>query len=190
MVQGREIRRREPTVSATSLAGGGDDELTCSGCAQAHTKYVKALRYLDKHRTLAERNLELEQKMVSLRVSVTPLRSRRSSSPPGSKRFAHVRAAARDLSQLSLYLNAAMSALKMAAPTRPADARVAIEQCDAALKLDGTGEMQKTFTDGDRAKVYYRRGLAQVATSDHDKAIADFELALKNAPKDSGIQRE
>ncbi|KAL8641019.1 MAG: hypothetical protein Q9228_002131 [Teloschistes exilis] len=49
---------------------------------------------------------------------------------------------------------------------------------------------QKDIADADRAKAFYRRGLARQGLKDDDEAIKDFEEALKLAPSDAAITKE
>ena len=44
--------------------------------------------------------------------------------------------------------------------------------------------------DSDRAKAYYRRGLAKEGLKDEDEALKDYEEALKYAPGDSAITKQ
>ncbi|KAL8693948.1 MAG: hypothetical protein Q9218_001306 [Villophora microphyllina] len=49
---------------------------------------------------------------------------------------------------------------------------------------------QKDIANADRAKAFYRRGLANQGLKDDDQAIKDFEEALKLAPGDAAISKE
>ncbi|KAL8745496.1 MAG: hypothetical protein Q9190_002377 [Brigantiaea leucoxantha] len=44
--------------------------------------------------------------------------------------------------------------------------------------------------NSDRAKAYYRRGLASLGLKDNEQAVNDFETALKLAPGDAAIAKE
>ena len=44
--------------------------------------------------------------------------------------------------------------------------------------------------DSDRAKAYYRRGLAKEGLKDEDEAVKDYEEALKCAPGDPAITKQ
>lgn len=44
--------------------------------------------------------------------------------------------------------------------------------------------------DSDKAKAYFRRGLARVGVKDEEEALKDFEAAAKLAPGDAGIVKE
>lgn len=48
----------------------------------------------------------------------------------------------------------------------------------------------KDAKDGDKAKVYYRRGLARLALKDLDAALKDFTEASKLSPEDAAIKRD
>lgn len=48
----------------------------------------------------------------------------------------------------------------------------------------------KDAKDTDKAKVYFRRGQALVATKDLEAALKDFETAATLAPDDAGIKNE
>lgn len=49
---------------------------------------------------------------------------------------------------------------------------------------------QKDIADADRAKAFYRRALAHQGLKDDDKAVKDFEEAIKLAPGDAAITKE
>lgn len=50
--------------------------------------------------------------------------------------------------------------------------------------------MPKDTKDQDKAKVYYRRGLARIALKDLDSALKDLEEAARLAPADAAIKRD
>lgn len=74
---------------------------------------------------------------------------------------------------LSCYLNSAACKLKLG------DASGAVEDCEEVLELDKNS-----------VKAYYRRGQASVSMKDYDKAMSDFQSALKLEPNDKGIRNE
>jgi len=77
-------------------------------------------------------------------------------------------------------LNGALAALKL---NTPAYARTAITLTDRALTIPG-------LSTADRAKGFYRRGLAYVATKDEDNAEADLTEAAALMPDDQAIKSE
>lgn len=95
--------------------------------------------------------------------------------------------------KLSLYLNAALVALKASTPLAAPDARVAIKHATSALNLDGDAANQsgkRKLSDAEKAKALYRRAVAQLAVKEEAAAIADLEQAAKLVPADAAIQRE
>lgn len=81
-----------------------------------------------------------------------------------------------------LCLNSALAALKITPGTHD-NGETAIAHASRALRL-------LKLSDADKAKAYYRRGLANVRTKDMDAAESDFVEALKLAPGDTNIQSE
>jgi peptidyl-prolyl isomerase D len=59
----------------------------------------------------------------------------------------------------------------------------AVKSASTALGVAGTGDDQK-------AKAYFRRGLAQVGRKGDDEAIENFEAAAKLAPNDGQVKAE
>ena len=79
--------------------------------------------------------------------------------------------------KFALYNNAALMQTKLS------DWEGAIKSATNAIEVEGT-------TDDQKAKAYYRRGLARAARKSEDDAIADLEAAQKLAPNDGAIKKE
>lgn len=60
---------------------------------------------------------------------------------------------------------------------------------DALKSASNATELEK-IPDADRAKAYYRKGLANIGLKDDDQAVEDLEEALKLAPSDAAITKE
>lgn len=61
---------------------------------------------------------------------------------------------------------------------------------DDALKSATMALEQEGISDADRAKAFYRKGMASEGLKDDEQAIKDFEEALKLAPGDAAITKE
>lgn len=61
---------------------------------------------------------------------------------------------------------------------------------EEAMKSATNALEQKDVADTDRAKAYYRRGIANQGLKDDEQAIKDLEEALKFAPNDTAITKE
>jgi peptidyl-prolyl isomerase D len=59
----------------------------------------------------------------------------------------------------------------------------AIKSSSVALELDG-------LSDKDRAKAFYRRGMAYGASREEDMAVEDLKRALELSPGDAAISNE
>ncbi|KAM0746401.1 hypothetical protein T439DRAFT_329847 [Meredithblackwellia eburnea MCA 4105] len=124
-------------------------------------KYSKAVRYLDVHPVLPERNLELEDQYSSLKLSIllnSSLTALKCSTPLSTT---DARAA----------IKSATSALNM----------------DGDAEKD---QGKRKLTDQEKAKALYRRAVAELAVKEEQAAIADLENAAKLVPSDAAIQKE
>jgi peptidyl-prolyl isomerase D len=84
-----------------------------------------------------------------------------------------------DLLRFTLHSNSALLANK--------SKRYGEAQKWAGFAIDA---IPKDAKDTDKAKVYFRRGQALVATKDLEAALKDFEQAAELAPEDAGIKNE
>ncbi|KAK4057846.1 peptidyl-prolyl cis-trans isomerase cpr6 [Microbotryomycetes sp. JL221] len=127
----------------------------------ANKKYIKALRYLDVHPVLAERNVDLEDKFSALKLSLllnSALASLKSSSPTSTAD--------------------ARTAIKQATKALDLDGNAE------------TDSMKRKLSDSDKAKCLYRRALGRVAVKEEEDAIKDLEQALTLVPGDAAIKNE
>ncbi|GAA5886317.1 hypothetical protein JCM16303_003761 [Sporobolomyces ruberrimus] len=145
----------EIKVKGTDLFKKGNFE-------QAQKKYVKALRYLDRHRFLDPPNPELSAKYVTLRLSLllnSSLCALKSSSPLKS-------------SDARLAIQQSTRALSLdGTPTEQDPAK-------------------KVLTDSEKAKALYRRAMGHLAVKDESEAIKDLEQAQASQPEDGAIRKE
>jgi peptidyl-prolyl isomerase D len=81
--------------------------------------------------------------------------------------------------KFALYSNSALMQIKLS------DWQGADKSATSALELKA-----EKVTDDQKAKAYYRRGLARAAKKNEDDAIADYEAALKLAPNDGAVKKE
>lgn len=81
--------------------------------------------------------------------------------------------------KFALYSNSALMQVKLS------DWQGADKSATSALGLKA-----EKVTDDQKAKAYYRRGLARAAKKNEDDAIADYEAALKLAPSDAAVKKE
>ncbi|GAA5952472.1 hypothetical protein JCM21900_005320 [Sporobolomyces salmonicolor] len=129
---------------------------------QAQKKYIKALRYLDRHRFLDPPNPTLSALYASLRLSLllnSSLTALKSSSP---------------LSSVHGQLAIKQSTKALELDGEPTDQE----------------QMKKKLSEGERAKALYRRALGRVACKEEEEAIQDLEEALKLQPEDAAIRKE
>ena len=68
--------------------------------------------------------------------------------------------------------------------------QIKLKQFDGAQKSASNALELSRIPDADRAKAYYRKGLANEGLKDDEEATKDFENALKLAPGDAAITRE
>lgn len=125
----------------------------------AQSKYLKSLRYLDLHPSLAERNIDFEEEMTALRLSLllnSALVAIKSSTP----------------------LKAEDGRLAIKQATR------ALTLEGDSIRAQGT----KTLSGAEKAKALYRRAQGYMAVKEEAKAIADLIKALEWAPEDGGIK--
>ncbi|GAA5871310.1 hypothetical protein JCM1840_004409 [Sporobolomyces johnsonii] len=129
---------------------------------QAQKKYIKALRYLDRHRFLDPPNPTLSAQYATLRLSLllnSSLAALKSSSPLSS---AHGQ----------LAIKQSTKALEL--DGEPTDQE----------------QMKKKLSAGERAKALYRRALGRVACKEEEEAIRDLEEASKLQLEDAAIKKE
>ncbi|KAI5480331.1 peptidyl-prolyl isomerase D (cyclophilin D) [Pseudohyphozyma bogoriensis] len=146
---------------ATKIKDIGTTKFKAGDYATALKKYNKAIRYLDRHDILPERNVELELKLTSLRLSIflnSALASLKSSTPLSS--------------------TDARSAIKYASRALAIDG-------DAE-----TQQGFKKLADGEKAKALYRRALGHVAVKEDAEAVKDLEDAATLAKGDAAILNE
>ncbi|GAA5900615.1 hypothetical protein JCM6882_000922 [Rhodosporidiobolus microsporus] len=153
-----------PTVTleiAEKIKALGTDLFKKGNFKQAQKKYIKALRYLDRHLALQERDLALEAKLTTLRLSIllnSSLCALKSSTP----------------------LSSADAQLAVKQATRA-----------LSIDGDAEAESgRKKLAEGEKAKALYRRALARGALKEEKEAIADLEEALKFQPEDAAIKKE
>jgi peptidyl-prolyl isomerase D len=79
--------------------------------------------------------------------------------------------------KFALYNNSALMQIKIS------DWEGAIKSATNAVEIPGV-------SDANKAKAYYRRGLARSNRKNEDEAVEDLEAALKLAPTDAAIKRE
>ncbi|GAA5916166.1 uncharacterized protein JCM6883_000096 [Sporobolomyces salmoneus] len=147
---------------ADEIKTKGTDLFKKGNFEQAQKKYVKALRYLDRHRFLDPPNPELSSQYVTLRLSLllnSSLCALKSSSPLKS-------------SDARLAIQQSTRALSLdGEPT---------EQDPAKKKL----------MESEKAKAYYRRAMGHLAVKDESEAIEDLEAAQALQPEDGAIRKE
>ena len=68
--------------------------------------------------------------------------------------------------------------------------QIKLKQFEEAQKSASNALELSRIPEADRAKAYYRRGLANQGLKDDEEAMKDFESALKLAPGDAAITRE
>lgn len=68
--------------------------------------------------------------------------------------------------------------------------QIKLKQFEEAQKSASNALELSRIPEADRAKAYYRRGLANEGLKDDEEATKDFEQALKLAPGDAAITRE
>ena len=68
--------------------------------------------------------------------------------------------------------------------------QIKLKQFEAAQKSASNALELSRIPEADRAKAYYRRGLANEGLKDDEEATKDFEQALQLAPGDAAITRE
>ena len=68
--------------------------------------------------------------------------------------------------------------------------QIKLKQFEEAQKSASNALELSRIPEADRAKAYYRRGLANEGLKDDEEAMKDFESALKLAPGDASITRE
>ncbi|GAA5858858.1 hypothetical protein JCM5353_003144, partial [Sporobolomyces roseus] len=144
---------------ANSVKEKGTELFKKGNFEQAQKKYVKALRYLDRHRFIDPPNPSLSAQYVTLRLSLllnSSLCALKSSSPLKS-------ADARTAIQQST------RALSLDGEPSEAD------------------PSKKPLSSGEKAKALYRRAMGHLAVKDEQEAIKDLEQALKFAPEDGAI---
>ncbi|GAA5956795.1 hypothetical protein JCM3765_005739 [Sporobolomyces pararoseus] len=140
----------------------GTDLFKKGNFEQAQKKYVKALRYLDRHRFLDPPNPELSAKYVTLRLSLllnSSLCALKSSSPLKS-------------SDARLAIQQATRALSLDG------------------KPDEQDPAKKPLTESEKAKAHYRRAMGHLAVKDESEAIKDLEAAQALQPEDGAIRKE
>lgn len=79
--------------------------------------------------------------------------------------------------KFTLYCNSALL------QNKSGNFREADENASRALELEG-------LSDAEKAKAYFRRGVAKVGLKDDDSAVDDLTAASKLAPGDAAITRE
>ncbi|GAA6023494.1 hypothetical protein JCM11491_006600 [Sporobolomyces phaffii] len=147
---------------ADEIKSKGTDLFKQANFDQAQKKYIKALRYLDRHRFIDPPNPSLSARYVTLRLSLllnSALCALKASSP--------VRAA-----DARVAIQQATRALSLdGEPTETDPAR-------------------KPLSAAERAKAHYRRALGHLAVKDDPDAIADLERAQALQPEDGAIRKE
>ncbi|POY73997.1 putative Peptidylprolyl isomerase [Rhodotorula taiwanensis] len=153
----------DPNVAydvANQIKDRGTQLFKAGNFEQAGKKFVKALRYLDRHIHIdgETRDLELEARHTDLRLSLL-LNSCLASLKVGGS------------SQAELVVKHATRALNLDGNSE-------------------TEEMTKQLTEADKAKALYRRAMAHVTLKDEQEAIKDLEEALKLQPEDAAVKKE
>lgn len=153
----------DPNVAldvANQIKERGTDLFKKGNYEQAAKKFVKALRYLDRHLhlDLPERDRNLEAQHTNLR--------------------------------LSLLLNSCLASLKVGgAASAQTVIKHATRALNLDGKPDEV-EMTKQLTDADKAKALYRRAMAHVILKDEAEAIKDLEAAQALQPDDAAVKKE
>ncbi|GAA5985419.1 hypothetical protein JCM11641_000151 [Rhodosporidiobolus odoratus] len=127
---------------------------------QAQKKYIKALRYLDRHLVLPERDLALEAQLVTLRLSILLNSSLTALKPT-------------PLTPASAQLAVKQSTRALSLDGNPEE-----------------GSNRKKLSEGEKAKALFRRAKGQLALKQEKEAVADFEAAAKLQPEDGAIKQE
>ncbi|KIW08816.1 uncharacterized protein PV09_00747 [Verruconis gallopava] len=87
-------------------------------------------------------------------------------------------------------LNADLKSTKFALYNNSALMQIKLSEWEGAIKSATNAIDIPGVSDDQKAKAYYRRGLARAARKNEDEAIADLEAALKLAPNDAAVKKE
>ncbi|BGP14927.1 hypothetical protein JCM10213_003716 [Rhodosporidiobolus nylandii] len=145
---------------ADEIKSCGTDLFKKGNFQQAQKKYQKALRYLDRHIALPERDLELEAQLVNLRLSILL-----------NSALTAIKGNPVTAANAQLAVKQATRALSL----------------DGNPEEDSN---RKQLTDAEKAKALFRRAKAHAVLKDEKEAVADFEAAAKLQPEDASIKAE
>ncbi|GAA5992733.1 hypothetical protein JCM10908_006903 [Rhodotorula pacifica] len=145
---------------ANQIKERGTDLFKKGNYEQAAKKFVKALRYLDRHLhlDLPERNRDLEARHTNLR--------------------------------LSLLLNSCLASLKVGGTASAQTVVKHATRALNLDGNPDEQEMTKQLTEADKAKALYRRAMAHVVLKDEQEAIKDLEAAQQLQPEDAAVKKE
>jgi peptidyl-prolyl isomerase D len=87
-------------------------------------------------------------------------------------------------------LDADLKATRFALSNNAALMKIKLGEWEDAVKFATIAVEVPGVSDDQKAKAYYRRGLARAARKNEEEALADLEAALKLAPNDAGIKKE
>ncbi len=83
-----------------------------------------------------------------------------------------------------------LTSIRFALHSNSALLQIKLKQFEEAQKSASNALELSRIPEADRAKAYYRRGLANEGLKDDEMAMKDFESALKLAPGDAAITKE